>query len=326
MSFFRFYQKLHLPTGECRRNAYKVTNEQTPEIALKPISLLNTIKLSAPASTPYFVRIVLLLAALGTLPALTYLPKPRWQDTVPARSAASPPNQIRTVVIDAGHGGKDPGTHGRYAKEKTLNLKLALELGQKIKAQMPEVRVIYTRATDKFIELAERSAIANRNRADLFISIHCNAHPTSKATHGTETYTMGLHKTEGNLDVAKRENAVILKEANYQETYKGFNPNSPLAYIMLANYQHAFLGSSINFAEKIERNFRRQAERRSNGVKQAGFLVLWRTTMPSVLIEAGYLTNPAEEEFLASEAGQERIASAIYKAFAQYKEDMEGVN
>lgn len=275
----------------------------------------------------WLVKIVLLLVVLGPLLALTNLPKPTWQDDSAATQqprAAGRANLIRTVVIDAGHGGHDPGTHGRYAKEKTLNLKIALEIGRKIKEEMPSVRVIYTRTTDRFIELAERSAIANRNRADLFISIHCNANPNSKAVHGTETYTMGLHKTEGNLDVAKRENAVILKETNYQETYKGFNPNSPLAYIMLANYQHAFLGSSINFAEKVERNFRRNAERKSNGVKQAGFLVLWRTTMPSVLVETGYLTNADEEDFLASDEGRDRITGAVYKAFEQYKHDMEG--
>ena len=134
---------------------------------------------------------------------------------------------------------------------------------------------------------------------------------------------MGLHKTNGNLDVAKRENAVILKEENYQQTYKGFNPNSPLAHIMLANYQHAFMGSSINFAEKVERSFKRNAERKSNGVKQAGFLVLWRTTMPSVLIETGFLTNPEEEDYLISAEGQDEISTAIYKAFVVYKQEIE---
>jgi N-acetylmuramoyl-L-alanine amidase len=188
---------------------------------------------------------------------------------------------------------------------------------------MPDVRVIYTRSSDHFVELAERSAIANRNKADLFISLHCNASPSSNRVYGTETYTMGLHKTNGNLDVAKRENAVILKEDNYQQTYKGFNPNSPLAHIMLANYQHAFMGSSINFAEKVERSFRNNAERKSNGVKQAGFLVLWRTTMPSVLIETGFLTNPTEEDYLISTEGQDEISTAIYKAFVQYKQEVE---
>ena len=293
-------------------------NRNSLLIFIKPLTHIHSVML---------VKIILLCAVLAPLLAGTMLPKPAWQDTTGQQPRpAGKANQIRTVVLDAGHGGKDPGTHGRYAKEKTTNLKLVLALGAKIKEEMPGVRVIYTRSTDRFIELAERSAIANRNRADLFISIHCNANPTSKAVHGTETYTMGLHKTEGNLDVAKRENAVILNETNYQETYKGFNPNSPLAYIMLANYQHAFLGSSISFAEKVERNFRREAERSSRGVKQAGFLVLWRTTMPSVLIEAGYLTNADEEDFLASEEGQDRIAGAIYKAFEQYKHDMEGVN
>jgi N-acetylmuramoyl-L-alanine amidase len=235
-------------------------------------------------------------------------------------------NLLRTVVLDAGHGGKDPGTHGRYANEKTINLELILQLGRKIKANFPNIRVIYTRSTDHFVDLYERGAIANRNRADLFISIHCNASPSSSRVYGTETYTLGLHRTQSNLDVARRENAVILQEKNYQQTYKGFNPNSPLATIMLANYQHAFMTSSINFAEKVERSFRHNAERKSNGVKQAGFIVLWKTTMPSILIESGYLTNPAEELFLKSREGQEQIAGAIYKAFSQYKDEVETAN
>lgn len=229
-------------------------------------------------------------------------------------------------MLDAGHGGKDPGTHGRHAKEKNINLELILQLGRKIKTNHPNVRVIYTRTTDRFVDLYERGAIANRNRAGLFISIHCNASPSGSRVNGTETYTLGLHRTKSNLDVARRENAVILQEKNYQQTYKGFNPNSPLATIMLANYQHAFMTSSIDIAEKVERSFRRNAERKSNGVKQAGFIVLWKTTMPSILIEAGYLTNPAEESYLASEEGQEQTASAIYKAFAQYKQEVETAN
>ncbi len=236
------------------------------------------------------------------------------------------PNAIRTIVLDAGHGGKDPGTHGRYAREKNINLKLILALGRKIKAKQPNVRVIYTRVGDHFVDLYERGAIANRNRADLFISIHCNASPSSSQVHGTETYTLGLHRTESNLDVARRENAVILQEANYQQTYKGFDPNSALATIMLANYQHAFMATSISFAEKIEHNFRTTADRRSNGVKQAGFIVLWKTTMPSVLVESGYLTNPSEEDFLASADGQDQITTAIYNAFAQYKREIEATN
>ncbi|MGF7216886.1 N-acetylmuramoyl-L-alanine amidase [Spirosoma lacussanchae] len=249
------------------------------------------------------------------------------QDTIRTSRESSEesaaPNRLRTIVLDAGHGGKDPGTHGRYAKEKTINLELILQLGRKIKANHPDVRVIYTRVSDHFVDLYERGAIANRNRADLFISIHCNASPSSNRVYGTETYTLGLHRTQSNLDVARRENAVILQEKNYQQTYKGFNPNSPLATIMLANYQHAFMESSINFAEKVERSFRRNADRKSNGVKQAGFIVLWKTTMPSVLIESGYLTNPAEELYLKSDEGQKTMVNAIYKAFEQYKEEIE---
>ena len=300
--------------------------------------MLNIIKSKGEQVTGFSPGIMttLVIAALPLL-ALTkpevLLPEVN-QDTVRATgsgsssaeanaSSTNAPNQLRTVVLDAGHGGKDPGCLGRKTRESRIVLQLVLQLGRKIKQEMPGTRVIYTRSTDHFVELAERSAIANRSRADLFISIHCNASPSSHKVYGTETYTMGLHKTNGNLDVAKRENAVILKEENYQQTYKGFNPNSPLAHIMLANYQHAFMGSSINFAEKVERSFRNSADRKSNGVKQAGFLVLWRTTMPSVLIETGFLTNPTEEDYLISEHGQDEIATAIYKAFAQYKHDLE---
>ena len=236
------------------------------------------------------------------------------------------PGRLRTVVLDAGHGGKDPGCVGRTSRESRIVLKIALKVGQRIKQEMPGVRVIYTRSTDKFIELRERSNIANRNKADLFISIHCNASPSSSRVYGTETYTMGLHKTNGNLDVAKRENAVIKKEENYQETYKGFDPDSPLAHIMLANYQHAFMNSSIDFAQKVEYCFKKYADRSSRGVKQAGFLVLWRTTMPSVLIETGYLTNPNEERYLASEAGQDEISASIVQAFKAYKHEVDTVD
>ncbi|GAB4007803.1 N-acetylmuramoyl-L-alanine amidase [Spirosoma sp. KCTC 42546] len=245
------------------------------------------------------------------------------QDTETTAPAENAPNQLRTIVLDAGHGGKDPGTHGRYAKEKTINLELILQLGRKIKENHPNVRVIYTRSSDHFVDLYERGAIANRNRADLFISIHCNASPSSSRVYGTETYTLGLHRTQSNLDVARRENAVILQEKNYEQTYKGFNPNSPLATIMLANYQHAFIASSISFAEKLERSFRSNANRKSNGVKQAGFIVLWKTTMPSVLIESGYLTNREEEDYLRSEEGQDEMTDAIYKAFERYKQEIE---
>jgi len=287
--------------------------------ALKRLNLLKIIKTGAQVGplSAFLIPVLCLSLLLG----LTALKPQEVQDEEEVAPEGS--GRVRTVVIDAGHGGKDPGCIGRIVRESRIALKIALLVGRKIKLDMPQVRVIYTRTTDRFIELGERSAIANRNKADLFISIHCNASPSSSRVYGTETYTMGLHKTEGNLDVAKRENAVILKEENYQEKYKGFDPNSPLAHIMLANYQHAFMNNSINFAQKIERSFRRKAERTSRGVKQAGFLVLWRTTMPSVLIETGYLTNPEEERYLASENGQEEIASAIVHAFREYKEEVD---
>jgi len=232
-------------------------------------------------------------------------------------------SKVNTVVIDAGHGGKDPGTRGSRTKEKDVALSVALALGRQIKESNPEVKVLYTRSTDVFIELGERSAFANRNNADLFISIHCNATPHSKSVHGTETYVMGLHKTEGNLDVARRENSVILQETNYKQKYKGFDPNSPLAHIMLANYQSAFISSSLRLAENIEKKFQSVSDRESRGVKQAGFLVLWRTSMPCVLIETGFLSSPDEERYLGSDDGQEEVAESIHAAFKAYKKEID---
>ena len=231
---------------------------------------------------------------------------------------------IKTIVIDAGHGGKDIGTRGRISREKDVVLEITMKLAYKIKTEMPDVKVILTRGTDKFVDLSERSNIANRRKADLFISIHCNSLPKNKVSPaGTETFVMGLHKSDENLEVAKRENAVILLEKDYEAKYKGFNPNSPLAYIMLANRQNAYIASSLNFAEKIERQFKRHASRNSRGVKQAGFMVLWQTAMPSVLVEAGFLSHKEEEKYLNSAEGQEEISESIFRAFKQYKEEVE---
>jgi N-acetylmuramoyl-L-alanine amidase len=334
--FLSFIKKIIFAIAVLNPWLTKVFTNSYPAIALKRFQLLKIIKSTrvrftfpTPGKVTTLLLVALPLLALTVLPAPTALMQDPNQDTVRRAGTQEPevsanaPNQVRTIVLDAGHGGKDPGTHGRYAKEKTINLNLILQLGRKIKDKYPNVRVIYTRTSDHFVDLYERGAIANRNRADLFISIHCNASPSSSRVYGTETYTLGLHRTQSNLDVARRENAVILQEKNYQQTYKGFNPNSPLATIMLANYQHAFIASSINFAEKLERSFRQNASRKSNGVKQAGFIVLWKTTMPSVLIESGYLTNPDEEDYLRSEEGQEEITTAICKAFAQYKQEIE---
>lgn len=231
---------------------------------------------------------------------------------------------IKVIVIDAGHGGKDTGARGRVAREKDIVLDITMQLARKIKSEIPEVKVILTRASDKFVDLSERSNIANRRKADLFISIHCNSLPKNKVSPaGTETFVMGLHKSDENLEVAKRENASILLEKDYEEKYQGFNPNSPLAYIMLANRQNAYIASSLNFAGKIERQFKKHADRNSRGVKQAGFMVLWQTAMPSVLIETGFLSHSEEEKYLNSAEGQEEIAESIFRAFKQYKEEVE---
>ncbi len=232
---------------------------------------------------------------------------------------------FRTIVIDAGHGGKDTGCNqGSDAEEKKVALQVALNVGERIESEFPDIKVIYTRKKDVFIDLHERSAIANRNKADLFMSVHCNANPNKKA-FGTETYAMGMHKTEANLEVAKRENSVILKEGDYKRHYKGFDPNSPLAYIMLKNQQNAYIHSSLSFAQKIQRQFKETAGRTSRGVHQAGFLVLWETAMPSVLIEIGFLTNENEEKYLKSDEGQNDIAKSIFKAFCQYKKEIEQI-
>lgn len=230
---------------------------------------------------------------------------------------------IRTIVIDAGHGGKDPGCHGEKFNEKTVSLAVALKLGKYIEEHFPDIKVIYTRKTDVFVELNERAAIANRNNADLFICIHCNASP-NKAAFGSETYVMGLHKTKGNLDVAKRENASILLEDDYKKKYDGFDPNSDEAAIIFTLYQNAYLDQSLNLASKIQYEYKNKAGRTDKGVKQAGFLVLWKTAMPSLLTEIGFLTNAEDEKFLGSEKGQEYIASSLFRAFRNYKNEMEG--
>lgn len=227
--------------------------------------------------------------------------------------------KVRKIVIDAGHGGKDSGCLGvKKTKESTIALAVALKVGQLIQSKMPDVKVIYTRDKDEFIELHDRAGIANKNTADLFISIHCNAAKSSEVM-GTETYTMGLHTSEGNLEVAKRENEVILNEENYEKNYGGYDPNSPIAHIMLANYQSAYLQQSLKFATYVEDNFKEELGRPSRGVKQAGFLVLWKTTMPSSLIELGYLTNEQEEKLLKDPQHQDAVALSIFNAIKKYK-------
>ncbi|TGE19306.1 N-acetylmuramoyl-L-alanine amidase family protein [Hymenobacter elongatus] len=231
---------------------------------------------------------------------------------------------LRTVVLDAGHGGKDRGCAGVKAREANVSLKIILEVGRLIEENMPDVKVVYTRKTDVFVELADRAGIANKHGADLFISVHCNA--SAPSAYGTEVWTMGPHKTDANLSVAKRENAVILQEDNYKERYSGFDPTSPQSHILFSLYQSAHMVNSLRFAQQIDRQFRTTVGRHSRGVKQAGFLVLWKSTMPSVLIEAGFLTNRAEEQYLNDKSGQSYMASGIYRAFRDYKKELEAMN
>ncbi|HHS94949.1 MAG TPA: N-acetylmuramoyl-L-alanine amidase, partial [Phaeodactylibacter sp.] len=234
--------------------------------------------------------------------------------------------RIKTVVIDPGHGGRDGGTSGKYAIEKNIVLKIAQKLGRNLQVQYPHIQILYTRQDDRFVSLKERARIANDNKADLFLSIHCNSLPPGAANSrvkGSETYVMGLHTAERNLEVAKRENASILYEQNYQQTYGGYDPNSPEGHIILSMYQNAFLQQSILLAEHIEKRMPRTWGRKSHGVKQAGFVVLKETTMPSVLIETGYLSNPDDERFLSSKEGQAQMALAILDAFSQYKHAIE---
>jgi N-acetylmuramoyl-L-alanine amidase len=230
---------------------------------------------------------------------------------------------LKTVVIDAGHGGKDPGAVCKNGKEKDITLSIALKLGKYIEKNFPDVKVIYTRNTDEFIELHRRATTANTNNADLFISIHANSSKKSDP-YGSETYVMGLNKTAGNLAVAKTENEVILKEDDYSNQYEGFDPNSPEAYIIFSLYQNAFIEQSLNLASKIQDQFRVRVGQLDRGVKQAGFLVLWKTTMPSILIEVGFISNPKESAFILSEEGQIYLSSAIFRAFRDYKNEMEG--
>jgi len=228
---------------------------------------------------------------------------------------SSSQNELFTVVLDAGHGGKDPGNRGNGYYEKDIALNIVLGVGKELEKNK-NIKVIYTRKTDVFLELRERSAIANRANADLFVSIHCNAHHSD--AHGTETFVLGLHKSQANFEIAKKENQVIYLEDNYEETYGGFDPNSPESFIGLTLMQEEYLGQSIEVASFIQNNFTNLLKRNDRSVKQAGFLVLMSAYMPSVLIETGFLTNKSEGAYLNSQKGQNDMASAISKAIVDY--------
>ncbi|MEX1003399.1 MAG: N-acetylmuramoyl-L-alanine amidase [Crocinitomicaceae bacterium] len=227
---------------------------------------------------------------------------------------------IKTVVIDPGHGGKDPGCHGAHSNEKTIALAIGLKLGEFIETTFPEVNVIYTRKTDVFVELDERAQIANRNKADLFICIHANAGPSN--AYGAETYVLGLHRTEAQEKVAQRENAAIQFEKDAGASYETLTADQIIARQLQLS---AFLDHSINFAAKLQHQFK-GIGRHDRGVRQAGFLVLYKTTMPSVLIETGFLTNKNEENFLASSESQTKMANSIFTAFKEFKAEFEGTD
>ena len=224
------------------------------------------------------------------------------------------------VVIDPGHGGRDPGAIGKRGKEKNINLNVALKLGKLIQDNCKDVSIVYTRNKDTFVGLDRRAQIANNAKADLFISIHTNSVARGRTVRGTETYTLGLHRTEDNLEVAKKENAVILIESDYEQRYAGFNPNSSESYIIFEFLQDKNMEKSVQLATLIQRQFKTTAKRIDKGVHQAGFLVLRETTMPGVLVELGYISTPDEERYLLTESGTDALAQSIYRAFIKYKE------
>ncbi|MBX3164979.1 MAG: N-acetylmuramoyl-L-alanine amidase [Bacteroidetes bacterium] len=263
--------------------------------------------------------------------------------------------RVKVVVIDPGHGGKDPGCLGVTHKEKEVALAVALKLEKYIKENFKDVTVILTRREDVFVDLEDRAQIANKAKADLFISIHCNAagqpvmikdpktgkikpktfknsrgkivvlEKPNPVPYGTETYVMGMKNEQGKMQVALRENSAMLYEDNYEKRYEGFDPESEESYIIMSNYTSAYVIQSANLAMKLQAEYTNKAGRIDKGVHRQSIWVLWRTSMPSVLTELGYLTNPLEETFLASEKGQDYLAQAIFRGFRKYKDEMEGV-
>jgi len=230
--------------------------------------------------------------------------------------------KIRKVVIDAGHGGRDNGASGKNSREKNIALSIAIKLGNYIKSGIPGISVIYTRTNNVYLTLDRRAEIANNSKADLFISIHVNSN-TSSQPYGTSTYVMGVNDSRRNMDVAIRENSVITLEENYKTTYEGFDPNDTESYIMFSLMQNTYQNQSLEFASFIQNQFRTRAGRRDLGVMQLPLLVLWKTAMPSVLVEIGFLSNSKEEAYLLSDRGQNIIASAIFRAFREYKNTTE---
>jgi len=239
--------------------------------------------------------------------------------TMVSAAVATAASKKFTLVIDAGHGGTDAGAVGKITKEKIINLNVALEFGRLVERNCPDVRVIYTRKTDVFVPLHKRADIANRAKADLFISIHTNALPRGRISRGLETYTLGMHRAADNLDVAKRENSVILIETDYKQRYQGFDPRSSESYIMFEFMQDRNMAQSVDLAKYVQRRTCASSGRQNKGVKQAGFLVLRETSMPSCLIELGFISTPDEERYLNSNSGVIQLGRGIYQAFLDYR-------
>lgn len=263
----------------------------------------------------YFKRIT----AVFLICSLSYSVSARTEEN---KTGEEPKNTINTVVIDAGHGGKDPGAIGKNSKEKDLALSISLKLGSYIEENFSDVKVIYTRTTDIYPKLSERADIANKNEADLFISVHVNANKKT-SPYGTSTHVLGRNQTGKNLETAIRENSVILLEEDYETTYEGFNPKSPESYVIFSLMANTFQKQSIEFASYVQSQFRERAGRHDRGVIQQPLLVLSLIGMPGVLIETGFITNENEEKYLMTKDGQEIIASAIFRAFRQYKNRIE---
>lgn len=299
------------------------------------------IKLTVQKKHKFSLKLILLLAGIFFAFSAFYGPK-------------DGNRKVKVIVIDPGHGGKDPGCNGVIHKEKDVSLAVALKLGKLLEENMKDVKVIFTRKTDVFVELEDRAKIANDNHADLFISIHCNAagkpvmikdkktgkmraktfknskgklivvETTNPIPYGSETYVMGLKNEEGKMKVAQRENSAILLEDNYETKYQGFDPNSEESYIIMSNYTSSYVIQSASLALKIQEQYSKKAGRVDKGVHRQSIWVLWRTSMPSVLTEIGYLTNPQEEKFLGSDKGQDYMASCLFRAIRKYKDEQEG--
>lgn len=254
---------------------------------------------------------ILLIIALITFPVVIQANTPLDSTIVSSKKF--------TIVLDAGHGGNDPGKKVGSVNEKDIALKVVKKIGALLNKN-PDIKVVYTRTTDKFLELHERASIANKAKADLFVSVHCNA-AANKSAKGNETWVLGLHRSDDNLEVVQRENSVILLEDNYEEKYAGFDPNDPSSFAASLLTQEDFLDNSIEMAANVQTKFEEALKRKNRGVKQAGFAVLRLSYMPSVLIETGFITNTEERNFLNSNTGQDKVAQSIFKAILNYQKN-----